>query len=284
MAKKYRDLLVFLVIYLLAYLIGFLACLPFSELLPKAVIFDLVATVVTFVFSVIFRNSSVYDAYWSLTPMVMSLYLFLRARAFSPWQIAFLAIFNLWSLRLTVNWITVTTGFSYEDWRYRQYRENNPPVLWFIINFFGIHLVPTVVVFLGMLPLFEIINSTMNVLCLPGLSLMFFGICLEFFADRAMHAFLSQTKEKTVCRRGLWRFSRHPNYLGEISVWLGTLLTMLPFVPEKWFYGIGFLSVAVLFNVVSIPLMEKRQLARRPDYAAYRKETSRLLLLPNKKH
>ena len=283
--RKWLDLLIFLLIYVLAYAAGFISSFFIGGVILRYFVFDIAATVVTFVFSLIFHNSSVYDPYWSLTPMVMSAALFIEYRAFSLWQIIFLAAFNLWSARLTVNWITVTTGFSYEDWRYRKYRDENGPFMWFIINFCGIHMVPTLVVFAGMLPLFEIVKHGMNALSLIGVAVILFGVAMEFFADRDMHAFLGETaasKEKTVCRRGLWNHSRHPNYLGEISVWTGTFLTMLPFAPEKWYYVVGAVSVAVLFNVVSIPLMEKRQLARRADYAEYRKDTSRLLLLPKK--
>lgn len=280
MSKKTRDILWILGIYLLAYGIGFACSFAIENLVLRWFVFDIAATVVTFVFSVVLRNSSVYDPYWSLTPMLVSLCLFIGQRALSLWQILFLLVFNLWSLRLTVNWITVTTGFSYEDWRYRKFRDENKPAAWQFINFTGIHLVPTLVVFGGMLPLFELAKVQMNALCLPGIALMLFGISMEFFADRAMHAFLYETKEKTVCRKGLWNYSRHPNYLGEISVWVGVFFTMLPLSPEKWYYGFGALCVWLLFELVSIPLMEKRQLSRRPDYAAYRKTTSRLLLMP----
>lgn len=281
--KKIRDLFIIALIYIFAYGVGIASCFFIPNVMLRFFVFDVVATVVTFVFSVIFRNSSVYDAYWSLTPMIMSVWLFAIYEAFSAWHITFLVVFNIWSLRLTINWITVFTDFSYEDWRYRKFRDENPPFLWFIINFFGIHMVPTLVVFAGMLPLFEIVQRELNALAVPGMIIILWGVSLEFFADRNMHKFLRETKEQTVCRVGLWNYSRHPNYLGEISVWLGVFVAMIPFAVERWYYGIGVIAVTVLFNVVSIPLMEKRQLARRPDYAEYRKTTSRLLLLPQKR-
>lgn len=280
--KKIRDLFIITLIYIFAYGVGIASCFFIPNVMLRFFVFDVVATVVTFIFSVILRNSSVYDAYWSLTPMVMSVWLFAIYGAFSAWHIIFLVVFNIWSLRLTINWITVFTDFSYEDWRYRKFRDENPPFLWFIINFFGIHMVPTLVVFAGMLPLFEIVLRELNALAVPGMIIILWGVSLEFFADRNMHKFLRETKEQTVCRVGLWNYSRHPNYLGEISVWLGVFVAMIPFAVERWYYGIGVIAVTVLFNVVSIPLMEKRQLARRPDYAEYRKTTSRLLLLPHK--
>lgn len=281
-SKKARDLALIFLIYLIAYAAGYFICTPVKGEILRYFLFDIAATVITFIFSVIFRNSSIYDPYWSLTPMIMAIYLFISKSAFSVWQILFLAVFCLWAIRLTANWITVTSGFSYEDWRYRKYRNENTPFLFFFINLFGIHLVPTLVVFGGMLPLFEISENRMGPMCLPGICIIIFGIFLEFLADREMHEHLNAENAGKVCRRGLWKFSRHPNYLGEISVWAGTFITMLPFAPDKWYYVIGTAAVILLFNAVSIPLMEKRQITRRPEYAEYKKETSRLLLLPEK--
>lgn len=284
--KKLRDLAIIFLIYAIAYGVGYAACFMIDNIILRMFVFDVAATLVTFVFSLIFHNSSVYDAYWSLTPMVMSIWLFVEARAFSVWQILFLIVFNVWSLRLTINWIVVTTGFSYEDWRYKKYREEHGPFVWFILNFFGIHFMPTFIVFAGMLPLFEIIQCEMNALSLIGMAVILLGMAFEFFADRQMHKFLEMSKdatEKTTCRMGLWNYSRHPNYLGEITVWWGVFIVMIPFAPSSWYYFAGAFAVTLLFNVVSIPLMEKRQLARRSDYAEYRKTTSRLFILPHKK-
>lgn len=282
MSRKLRDLTVIALIYLLAYAAGAAACFAIGERLWRFFVFDLVATVVTFIFSALLHNSSVYDAYWSLTPLVMAVWLFIEARAFSVWQLLFLGAFSLWAVRLTGNWIAVFTDFTYEDWRYRKYRAENPPALFFVINFCGIHMVPTLVVFAGMLPLFDIVRSPLGALSLPGVGVILCGVALEFFADRQMHAHLAGGTVGATCQAGLWKYSRHPNYLGEITVWLGTFLTALPYFPERWYTVVGFLAVALLFNIVSIPLAEKRQLSRRADYADYRARTSRLLLLPPK--
>lgn len=284
--KKAVDLSIILFIYVAAYAVGYIACFWIENILLKMFVFDVTATFVTFIFSIILKNSSVYDAYWSLTPMVISIWVFVVQRAFSVWQILFLAVFNIWSLRLTVNWIIVFTDFSYEDWRYKKYREEHGPFVWFILNFFGIHFMPTLIVFAGMIPIFQIATEKMNALSLIGMAVILLGTALEFFADRQMHGFLDKSKDlpqKSVCRVGLWNYSRHPNYLGEITVWWGVFFVMLPFAWEYWYFGAGAVIVTALFNFVSIPLMEKRQLARRADYADYKRVTSRLLIRPHKK-
>ena len=279
---KTRDLLIILGIYILAYALGLLSCIKISGLILKIFIFDVVATVITFIFSVVLHNSSVYDAYWSVAPIIVSIWIFIVEHASSIMHLVFLAVFLLWGIRLTVNWMIVFTDFSYEDWRYRKFRDETPKIFWPVVNFMGIHMMPTLVVFAGMLPLFIIAKLELSLICIPGILIMLLGIALEFFADKQMHAFLNSGSQGKVCDIGLWKYSRHPNYLGEISFWVGVYLVMLPFAPDYWYYGIGCLSVAVLFNVVSIPLMEKRQLTRRPEYKEYQRKTSRLLLRPQK--
>lgn len=276
--QKKKDLLTICLIYVFAFAIGAAAGSLFHSVMMQLFVFDLAATIVVFGFSVLYHNSSVYDPYWSLTSMVMSIWLFFREHAFAPMQLLFLFAFNVWGLRLTLNWVTVFTGFQYEDWRYRHYRSITPKLLWPLVNFAGIHLMPTLVVFAGMLPLFEIVKTPMSFAALPGIGVMLLGIALEYYADQQMHLFLEQTKTKTTCRAGLWARSRHPNYLGEIAVWTGVFLAMLPYAPTRWAYGVGALSIAFMFNVVSIPLMEKRQLSRREDYRQYCEDTPRLML------
>ena len=81
----------------------------------------------------------------------------------------------------------------------------------------------------------------------------------------------------------MWKYSRHPNYLGEMSFWTGLYIYFVCLCPQIWYKGLGFVSVIALFFAVSIPLMEKHNAARREDYADYKAKTSLILLLPNKK-
>ena len=104
----------------------------------------------------------------------------------------------------------------------------------------------------------------------------------QYITDQ-MHDFLKNTKEKISCRKGLWNYSRHPNYLGELSIWVGTFVTMVAVVLNYWYYIFGMILMICLFLFISIPLAEKRQLKRRSDYVDYKKHTSMLFLFPHKK-
>lgn len=280
--SKCAGLALFAGIYLLAYIAGFLVAASAEAFVWKMLLFDLTATVVIWAVSLILSNSSLYDAYWSLTPMVMVICGIAEYYAnLNLYHWIFIAVCLLWSTRLTANWIITFEDLSWEDWRYRQYRELPPP-LWHLANFFGIMLIPTLFVFAGMVPMFIFMTLRANALSLIGSAAVLLGTALEFFADRQMRCFLRETAEKKTCREGLWKYSRHPNYLGEILIWVGVYLALICTDVSKWYLGGGVVLMVFLFNVISIPLAEKRHLSRRADYAEYRKNTSKLLLLPHR--
>jgi steroid 5-alpha reductase family enzyme len=84
-------------------------------------------------------------------------------------------------------------------------------------------------------------------------------------------------------RSGVWRHSRHPNYLGEIIVWWGVYLVMLSAYPELWFLMIGALANTALFLFISIPLAEKHLATYKAGFSAYLQETRQLMPLPKRK-
>ena len=280
--NKVIDLTLFLIIYIFAYAIGFFSCFIIENMLLKTLIFDVVSTIVIWIFSLILKNSSLYDAYWSLTPFVILTYVLLTAEYVNIYHILFYVSFSFWSFRLTINWITTFSDRKWEDWRYKMYRENHPK-LWPIINFFGIQMMPTLFVYSALVPAILLFAKNASPLSLLGSSIIVVGTLLELFADRQMHAFLRTTTEKVTCRRGLWKYSRHPNYLGEILIWVGVYCSLLLTDYLLWFTFIGIIIMLFLFIVISIPMMEKRQVNRRSDYKDYQRKTSILLILPNKK-
>ena len=104
---------------------------------------------------------------------------------------------------------------------------------------------------------------------------------IQLIADYQRYRF-SKTNPGKVCNVGLWKYSRHPNYLGEILMWWGVFLILISMDPYLWWTGIGALLNNVLFTTISIPLMEKRQLSNKSDYKNYQIETSKLIPLPKK--
>src|SRR3546814_2713845 len=111
---------------------------------------DVVATIVIFAFSRAFKNSSFYDAYWSVIPPLLAIYWFTtRAPGIDMTRaVLVIALVWYWAIRLTANWATFWTGLQHEDWRYPLVRERAGKFA-VAADFAGIHLFPTIQVFLG---------------------------------------------------------------------------------------------------------------------------------------
>lgn len=251
--------------------------LPFSWQL-NLLIADAAATVVTFVFSLIFKNASVYDPYWSVQPIVIVLCLALQ-QAMTPLRIALIGVICLWGVRLTANWAYTFHGLAHQDWRYTMLHEKTGK-FYPVINFVGIHMVPTLIVYGCVLPaahaMLQAAPGTAGSFLFLGLSVG--AVVLQGTADLQMHRF---RKRKTggFIRDGVWKHSRHPNYLGEILMWWGVGLAVVCAFPQQWYLCAGAAANTVLFLTVSIPMADKRQ-SKKPEFAAYKQQTRMLLPVP----
>ena len=106
---------------------------------------------------------------------------------------------------------------------------------------------------------------------------------IELIADLQLHAFIKNRKPGEFIRTGLWAWSRHPNYFGEVLFWWGLMLFGLAAYPEGWWWLIlGALAMTLMFVVVSIPMMDKRSCERRPGYDAFMRQVPMLVPQPPK--
>ncbi len=290
-AKKTRALLLVATCYASALAAGVATILlvPIDSVLYRTLAADLVATLVVFGWSLRYDNSSFYDAYWSVAPIAIVAYWIGRAEPGVPElrTFAVASVVFVWGARLTFNWARGWTGLDHEDWRYVQFRERSPRAYW-AISFAGLHLFPTLIVFAGLLAAYPALmrpGRPFGPLDLLGFGVGMVGIWLEWRADRELHAFVTgPRKPGETLREGLWRYSRHPNYLGEILIWWSLFLFGLAADPEwaKWSIAAP-LAMTAMFLFVSIPLLEKRSLERRPGYRRVIEETSMLIPLPPRK-
>ena len=277
---KTASIAIIAIVYLIAFFVGYLVFTrlkgDMSELWALFVA-DVVATVVVWFFGLVFKNVSVYDPYWSVAPPVMFTIWAIYKSVFTLPVILLLIVVWYWGIRLTGNWAITFKGLAHEDWRYTRYRETLSPFLFHITNFFGLNMMPTVLVFAAMLPGFGLFESTetANMLTWLGFAICISAASLQLVADTQIHRFREEHPGQ-YCNVGFWKHGRHPNYLGEISMWWG-VWTMYASV-----YGLDWLVLApvamtALFLFVSIPMMERRQLQNKPGYAEYRKNTRMLI-------
>ncbi len=267
-------------VYILATVVGILVYrkLPFDWWL-SLLIADVAATVVTFIFSIVFNNASVYDPYWSVQPPVI-LVAFAVGKNLTGLGILLLFVVSFWAIRLTVNWAYTFGDLTHQDWRYTMLKEKTG-AFYPIINFVGIHMVPTLVVYACILPGVYAIREGVsgNALSTLFLTLSFCAAIMQGVADIQMHSFRKH-RDAAFNRHGLWSYSRHPNYFGEILMWWGVGLSVAYASPSVWYLLAGAFANTLLFICVSIPMAEGRQ-SQKEGFDEYKKQTR--VLLPVKK-
>lgn len=276
-------------IYLIATVLGVWAFLALDDMavLLRLFIADFVATVFVWLWGVIFSNSSVYDPYWSVAPPLMLTGYAIYCGASSFPVVLMLVAVWYWAVRLTGNWAYTFPNLNKQDWRYDMYKEKFPR-LWHIVNFTGINLMPTIVVFLAMVPGFLLIGVSAavpvhaDIMTWLGFFVCIAAATLQLVADTQAHRFRSNHRGE-VCMTGLWSISRHPNYLGEILIWWGMYIIYLTVAAgdSSWemllLPAAGALANTCLFVFISIPMMERRQIANKPGYSEYRKKVRMLI-------
>jgi len=280
--NKTLSVVVNLFVYVIAILVVMLTWrwIPEMDLLWKILIADVIGTIVVFIFSVVFNNSSMYDPYWSVQPFVIAIFLARPLMEITIAEMIVLFMVFLYGLRLTLNFYRGWPGMKHEDWRYRDFRKSFPGFYW-PISFLGIHLFPTIMVFLACMSMLQIFHGSgmeYNIWFVLGLATMIFAVGIAFVADEQMKNFRMNPDNKgKLMREGLWKTNRHPNYLGEISTWWGLYFFSLSAGYDMWWTIAGPLTVTLMFVFISIPMLEKRELQRRPQYADYKKEVAMLL-------
>ncbi len=262
---------------------------------------SLVMTLICFAGSFIARNSSYFDPYWMVAPVLTCAWLVSEQQpGASDLRAGIVSVLVcIWSIRLTVNWIRSWGGPGHEDWRYVEIQKRTGKLYW-LASLAAIHLFPAFLVWVGSLSLIPAIATGTNDLGVMDVvaGLVTAGaIAIEATADEQLRRYRARASASgaviasstppasgAIMEEGLWAYSRHPNYFGEISFWTGLYLFALAASGlDAWACVIGPVAMAALFVFGSIPMMEKRSLERRPAYAEVQKRVSMLVPLPRRK-
>ncbi len=244
---------------------------------------DGVATVVVFAFSRAHDNSSFYDAYWSVAPPLIGAY-FGYVEGAPPRLLVAMVLVSVWAARLTYNWWRRWDGLTHEDWRYVDLRGQTGRLYW-VVSLLGLHGFPTVLVYLGCLPLWAVARSDAPLGLLDAVAVVITAgaIAIEAIADQQLSDHVASGRADRILDDGLWGWSRHPNYFGELAFWWGIAAFAVAAGALEWSTFAGAVAMTGLFFGVSVPMVEKRSRARRGDaFRDYCARTSLLIPWPPK--
>jgi steroid 5-alpha reductase family enzyme len=229
------------------------------------------------------KRNDVADIAWGLGYVVLALYLYFSFPA-SPVDLVVYGLVAIWGIRLALH-IGLRTRKKTEDFRYKQWREE-----WgksFLVrSYLQVYILQAGFLLIIATPLFIVSQnevSTWSWLSYGGIILWMVGFCFQAVGDFQLSQFKKKPQNKGhIIQSGLWKYSRHPNYFGEICMWWGVFLIVLH-LPYGWLGIISPLTITLLLVFVSgIPMLEKKY-EGNPEFEAYKQKTSALIpWLPKK--
>ena len=200
-------------------------------------------------------------------------------------QTLILLMVVIWGFRLIAH-IHLRNKQKPEDQRYEEMRKNWPePVLAHI--FFRVYMLQAVLLVVLSLPVIAVFMAgdafNSDYVLAAGFAIWAFGLAFETVADQQLSEFVRKNKNKAkVMDTGVWKYSRHPNYFGEVTLWWGIWLASMSINPV-WWSVIGPLTLSFLILFVSgIPMLEKKY-KNNPAFQEYAKRTSVFIPMPSKK-
>jgi steroid 5-alpha reductase family enzyme len=235
-----------------------------------------------FLFAASFRTDKVTDLSYSLSFAILSIFLVLWNRAFSPVQILAAALVVVWAGRLGAYLLSRILKIG-KDARFDDKRGN-------FLVFLRFWVIQALAVWVVMLPVTVLLSlpstAPLGAVSLAGAAMWAIGFAIEAASDAQKYAFRNDPKNKgSWIQSGLWKYSRHPNYFGEVILWWGLFVLALPSLPASLLFAVvGPIAITLLLLFVSgIPLLEKsadEKHGKDPEYQAYKGRTSIFVPLP----
>ncbi|MDD3480850.1 MAG: DUF1295 domain-containing protein [Patescibacteria group bacterium] len=238
---------------------------------------------VIFGLSLLLKRQDIADVFWGPTFIYITIVLFFFGPKLSLTALIVNALVLLWGTRLAIHIGKRFIGKK-EDKRYRELSKNWGK-LYYPRSFLQTFLLQGFLALLVSVPVI-ILNLTKVTLSptiiIIGATIWLFGFLFEIIADKQLADFVNDPKSKGIMQSGLWRYSRHPNYFGEVTLWWGIFVISLTSL-NYWYYSIiGPLTITFLILFVSgIPMLEKRYGGDK-EYEEYKRKTSIFLPLPPK--
>lgn len=233
--------------------------------------------------SLVRRDASVVDAWWGIFFLLAASLAAVLAPGAPPRRALVLALVAIWSLRLALHLAWRNQGRG-EDPRYAAMRRNHGERFGWV-SLGTVFLLQGALAVAISLPLLVAVSSRepreLGLLDLAGALLWLVGFTFEAIGDWQLARFRSAPGNRgKVLERGLWRYTRHPNYFGEALLWWGYGLFALATPAAAWTLFAPALMTFLLLRVSGVSLLETGLAASKPGWSDYASRTSAFLPLP----
>ncbi len=233
------------------------------------------------------KDNSIIDIAYGLTFIVVAYILALKkmeADPLAPASFIILFLISIWGIRLAYRIFMKNRGKG-EDFRYQVWRRewlNRGTRYYFTRAYLQIFILQGVVISIILLPftLTLATDSTSNSLLLVGIALWILGFFFEVLGDKQLDTFIHRkNKTATIMKTGLWKYTRHPNYFGESTMWFGIAFIAYSSGASLFVFLSPLLITYLLLFVSGIPMLEKKWEGNE-EWEEYKKKTSSFFPLP----
>jgi steroid 5-alpha reductase family enzyme len=234
-----------------------------------------------FIVALLRRDNSVADVGWGIGFVLAALVVLWQREVLVLRQVLVTALVFIWGARLAVH-IWMRNRGKGEDKRYAQWRKQWGEH-WVIRSFLQVFMLQGALLLVVVAPVLYVNafgGPRLGWLDLVGVAVWAFGFFWETVGDYQLTRFLQvRTNRGRIMRYGLWRYTRHPNYFGEATMWWGIWLIAMS-VPGAWFTIVGPILITFLLLRVSGVTMTEKAFAANPEYLQYQKRTSAFIPWP----
>lgn len=270
----------------------------FPELFLNQILFSLIALFVfvnlLFLISVVTKRNDVADVFWGPGILLSSFVFLVTSQDPSIAMLVTFILISLWALRIFLHIGSRFLHKKEEDFRYKNWREKWK--YFYIRSYFQIYILQGFLMFIMSLSIFSlsgisfaqglgISSPILNIIFIfMGSVIAIFGLVFEMFADLQLNKFLKDLNFKKqnnieiktyILDSGLWKYTRHPNYFGEITFWFGVLIISIPYANFLSLIPFGLIVFLLLF-VSGIPMLEEKY-KNDKDFIIYKSKTPALI-------
>jgi steroid 5-alpha reductase family enzyme len=244
-----------------------------------AICFVIVLLYVTAIWllSLVRKNASIMDIFWGLGFALVSGLGLALADGFLVRRLLVFALVAIWAARLSLYIFSRNWGRP-EDYRYRAWRKASGASFWWV-SFFKVFMFQGVLLSVIAAPLLVAQSSgspdKLTVFDLGGTGIWAIGFFFEAVGDWQLARFKDVPENQgKVMRTGLWAYTRHPNYFGDVTLWWGLFLIALGTPAGFWSIVSPVVTTVLLLRVTGVSLLERGLAKTKPDYKEYIESTS----------
>ncbi len=236
---------------------------------------------VLWLISLIVKDASIIDIFWGPSFIVLgsSLIIFMD-KLYSERALMILFLVILWGMRLAIHLGIRNIGHG-EDFRYVEWRKEGGSNYWWFSFFRVFTLQGALATLVGVSIYFGYLNDNplSYIEVFFGSTLFFIGIAWESISDIQLKKFRKNPKNKgKICKVGLWKYSRHPNYFGDLVVWFSIFTFSLSSNNILIILGslLSPLIMGMIFYYITGPILDQAMIKSRPKYKEYMKQSNSL--------